>query len=248
MSSNIRLPNITGTSSDQQLAQIRSYLYQLVQELNYSLTTIEAGTSGTVLYTGAGSAAGAAEGQKDALATFNSIKALIIKSADIVNSYYEVISKRLSGIYVAQSAFGTYTEETAQTIEANSTGIDLLFNNIQSIITDIENVEHTLIEVNAHIHPGLLYYDEDGVPVYGLEIGQRTEIDGVEVFNKYARFTSDRLSFYDQNDNEVAYISDKKLYITQIEVTSSYKIGGLVDTVLSDRSVVTRYVVTGGDT
>ena len=111
---------------------------------------------------------------------------------------------------------------------------------MQEIITDVENVEHTLIEVNAHIKTGILYYDDDGVPVYGLEVGQRTEIDGEEVFNKYARFTSNKLSFYDQNDNEVAYISDRKLYITHIEVTGSYAIGDLVDTVRSDGSVVTR--------
>jgi hypothetical protein len=80
-----------------------------------------------------------------------------------------------------------------------------------------------------------------------MEIGQRTEVDGVEVFNKYARFTSDRLSFFDQNGNEVAYISDKKLYISHIEVTGSYNIGDLVDTALADGSVVTRYVVNGGE-
>ena len=85
------------------------------------------------------------------------------------------------------------------------------------------------------------------MPVYGIEVGQRTEIDGVEVFNKYARFTSDRLSFYDQNDNEVAYISDKKLYITHIEVTGSYTISGFVDTVLADGSVVTKWMEVGAD-
>lgn len=151
-----------------------------------------------------------------------------------------MINTRLEGLYVAQSDFGTYTEETVQDIEANSTGIKQLFTNVQEIITDVENVEHTLIEVNAHIKTGILYYDDDGVPVYGLEVGQRTEIDGEEVFNKYARFTSNKLSFYDQNDNEVAYISDRKLYITHIEVTGSYAIGDLVDTVRSDGSVVTR--------
>jgi hypothetical protein len=54
------------------------------------------------------------------------------------------------------------------------------------------------------------------------------EVDGEEVFNKYARFISDRLSFYDQNDNEVAYISDYKLYITHLHVTESISHGGFV--------------------
>lgn len=243
MSLELRLPNITATTEAGKLIQIQSYLYQTVQQLNYALGTIEDGTSGKVLYTGKGTGGGRESGgvsPEDAAVTFNSLKGLIIKSADIVNSYYEVINTRLEGLYVAQSDFGTYTEETAQDIEANSTGIKQLFTNVQEIITDVENVEHTLIEVNAHIKTGILYYDDDGVPVYGLEVGQRTEIDGDEVFNKYARFTSNKLSFYDQNDNEVAYISDRKLYITHIEVTGSYAIGDLVDTVRSDGSVVTR--------
>lgn len=243
MSLELRLPNITATTEAGKLIQIQSYLYQTVQQLNYALGTIEDGTSGKVLYTGKGTGGGRESGgvsPEDAAVTFNSLKGLIIKSADIVNSYYEVINTRLEGLYVAQSDFGTYTEETAQDIEANSTGIKQLFTNVQEIITDVENVEHTLIEVNAHIKTGILYYDDDGVPVYGLEVGQRTEIDGEEVFNKYARFTSNKLSFYDQNDNEVAYFSDRKLYITHIEVTGSYAIGDLVDTVRSDGSVVTR--------
>jgi hypothetical protein len=62
------------------------------------------------------------------------------------------------------------------------------------------------------------------------------------VFNKFARFTSEKLSFYDSNGIEVAYISDKKLYITHIEVTGSFTQGGFVDTVLADRSVVTKWV------
>lgn len=243
MSLELRLPNITANTDAGKLIQIQSYLYQTVQQLNYALGTIEAGTSGKVLYTGKGTGGGGESGglsPDDAVVTFNSLKGLIIKSADIVNAYYDVISTRLEGLYVAQSDFGTYTEETAQDIEANSTSIQQLYTNMQEIVTDIENVEHTLIEVNAHIKTGLLYYDDDGVPVYGLEVGQRTEIDGEEVFNKYARFTSNKLSFYDQNDNEVAYFSDRKLYITHIEVTGSYAIGDLVDTVRSDGSVVTR--------
>jgi hypothetical protein len=70
-------------------------------------------------------------------------------------------------------------------------------------------------------------------------------VDGEEVFNKFARFTADRLSFYDQNDNEVAYVSDYKLYIRNVQITSSYQIGGYVDTVTADGGVVTKWV--GGD-
>ena len=244
MSIDFRFPNITAKDEAGQLIQMKSYLHQLVEQLNYAMKTVESGSSSAVAYTSKATSAAGGEDVK-AQATFNSIKSLIIKSADIVNAYYEAINARLNGLYVAESDFGTYTEATDAKIEANSTGISQLYENIQQIISDIEGFESKLIEVNAHIHSGLLYYGDDGAPVYGLEIGQRTEIDGVETFNKYARFTSDRLSFFDSNDNEVAYISDKKQYITRVEITGSFSLGGFVETVLADLSVVTKW--TGGD-
>ena len=44
---NIRLPNITANPEQGQLLQVKSYLHQLVQELNWALTSIESGTSTT---------------------------------------------------------------------------------------------------------------------------------------------------------------------------------------------------------
>lgn len=243
MSGNIRFPNINGSTEAAKLAQIQSYLHQLVQDLNYSLANMDTGSSRVIMTSSTGGTT--AEKKNEAASTFNSIKALIIKSADIVNAYYDVINKRLEGLYVAESDFGTYSEQTTQDIKANSDSITSLYTNIQTIISDVKGVADQVIAVNANIRSGLLYYGEDGVPVYGLEIGQRTEIDDVEVFNKYARFTSDRLSFYDQNDNEVAYISDKKLYITYIEVTRSFSQGGFIDITQDDGSIVTKWI--GGD-
>jgi hypothetical protein len=61
--------------------------------------------------------------EESAETTFNSLKALIIKSADIVNAYYEEINTRLSGVYVAESDFGTYVEETDLKISRSSKDI-----------------------------------------------------------------------------------------------------------------------------
>ena len=72
--------------------------------------------------------------------------------------------------------------------------------------------------------------------MYGIEIGQQVG----DVFNKFSRFTSEKLSFYDANNNEVAYISDKKLYIGQAEITISLKVGGFVDYVMGG-DVVTKW-------
>lgn len=242
MSIKLRYPDLTVPGPIDPVKRLQSYLYQVVDELNIALTTLdtqatEAKETATAAVTAAGNA-----GQKAPKAAFNDIKSLIIKSAEIVEAYYEVINKRLEGQYVAKSDFGEYTEATAAEIEANSTSITQLYENMQQIISDIDHVENTIIEVNAHIKTGLLGYDDTGAPVYGLEIGQRTELNGDEVFNKYSRFTADRLSFYDSNDNEVAYISDRKLYINDVEVTGSFQISGFLDTVMGDGSVVTKWV------
>lgn len=248
----IRLPNITAKDEAGQLQQVRSYLHQLVGELNYALSTIESGSS-TQVVDRRGTQASDEATQTDSPAdSFNQIKSLIIKSADIINAYSEEISKRLEGMYVAQSDFGTYSEQTTSDIIANSKSITQVYENIQTISDEVADISKKII-TNAHIKSGLLYYaGEDGTensseipngtPIYGLEIGQRILVDGVETFNKYARFTANKLSFYDQNDIEVAYISDSKLYITHVEITGSLKQGGFVDTTRSDKSIITRWI------
>lgn len=224
MSFDFRYPNITGLSEKEQLTQLKSYMHQLVDQLNWAFNSIDTssgnGSTSTPRYVVAPG------GKMDAQASFNAIKGLIIKSADIVNAYYEEINSRLEGAYVAESDFGTFIEQTTQDVSENSKEIERSFTHIQRILSDIENISYKLIETNAHINSGLLYFDENEIPIYGLEIGQKNVIDGVEVFNKYARFTSDRLSFYDQNGTEVAYISDYKLYITHLEILGSIKGGG----------------------
>lgn len=242
---NIRFPQITAATEAEQLSQVKSFLHQLVEQLNVALVMV--GDSAKSTEATSAKTYSAAARETEAQSTFNSIKALIIKSADIVNAYYDSISAKLEGVYVAQSDFGTYTEETSQLIQGNSDSIETLYTNIQTILSDIEGINSSIIEVNAHINTGVLYYDADtGAPVYGLEIGQRTEVDGEEVFDKYAQFTSDKLSFFDNNGIEVAYISDQKLFITHVEIKGSLVQGGYVDTVLADGGIVTKWVGIGG--
>ena len=239
----LRLPNIRGNDREQ-LAQIRGYLYQLADQLQFALNNISTPTStqSSVVQHQQAKNVSTSPQSFDAEVTFDKLKPFIIKSADIVNAYYEEISTMLLGLYVAESEYGTFTEQTNQKITKSSTDIEQLFSDLQQISKDILNINFSLAEVNARIKTGILYYDDNDIPVYGLEIGQTNFIDGEEVFNKFARFTSDRLSFYDQNNTEVAYISDHKLYIRSVEITSIYKIGGFQDTVMSNKDVVTKWL------
>lgn len=229
MSIDIRLPNITGRTDAEQLAQIRSYLYQFAGQLQWALNTIESGgtgSNGTILQ----QIGSASEKNDDPVSNFNQLKGLIIKSADIINAYYEKIDEmlKLSGHYVAQSEFGTFSQQTSAKVNANSTNIETLFSNIQKITDTIDDLYGSTIGTEAYLKSGLLYYDDNGVPVYGLEIGQTNTVDDVKIFNKFARFTADRLSFYDANDTEVAYVSDYKLVITNAEIKGTLKIGGFI--------------------
>ena len=239
---NIRLPNITSNTEQGQLLQMKSYLHQLVQDLNFALTAIESGNNAQVAKK---NASGNAVTKEEFTTSFNELKSLIVKSSQTVMAYSEAAEEKYGSMYVAQSDFGTYKEEAEQRIVENSTSIEQFFTNLQEIITQ-NDLEHSRIDVSANIRSGVLDYDDSGVPIYGVEVGQRTEIDGVEVFDKFARFTSNRLSFFDQNDNEVAYISDRKLYINHAEIKYSFRMGGFMDTVQADGSIVTKWVGTGG--
>ena len=247
MSIDIRLPQINSATEAGQLQQMKSYLYQLVEQLNWALATID--TSGG---NGAGvsikpSTASQATDQKESESTFNSIKGLIIKSAEIVDAYYDEINTRLEGLYIARSDFGDYSEETNLLIQATSSAVDEIYKNVQTIESALTEIKDSVIAVNAYIRTGLLAYDDSGAPVYGVEVGQTNTVDGVETFNKYARFVSNKLSFFDANDNEVAYISDYKLYIANAEVLTSLKIGGFQSTVQSNGDVVEKWIKNGGN-
>lgn len=210
MSINLRLPNITAQNDAGKLAQVQSYMYQLVEQLNWALNTIETvGTgNGTALPTVRVQQSEALS-PEEAQDTFNSIKALIIKSADIVMAYEKTILTDFDGKYFADSDFGTYLEETNRKIEENSKGVTETYSNIQTINTNLGNLEEDVRTTNAYIKRGLLGYDNNGYAVYGIEVGETK--DGA--FSKYARFTADRLSFYDVYGAEVAYIGAGCLYI-----------------------------------
>lgn len=141
-----------------------------------------------------------------------------------MESYSREIRHQLDGIYTAKSEFGTYREKTSQALSANSRGLQQLFTSAAELSRAVDSLTAENAATRAYIRTGCL--KEGLFPVYGLEIGQRSSLNGQEVFRKYARFTADRLSFYDGSDVEVAYISDYQLYITGAQVAGSLKIGG----------------------
>lgn len=209
MNIDIRFPSITGATPGEQLAQMKTYIHQLVEQLNWALNTVEDAKRGEAAPVVVNS--GVSASSKEAQDTFNSIKALIIKSADIVKAYETTIFADFDGKYFAESDFGSYLVETNSRIEQNSNGVMESFSNIQTISGAVGQLEEEVRTTNAYIRRGLLGYGDDGSAIYGIEVGE-TSNEGA--FRKYARFTADRLSFFDNNDTEIAYIGAGCLYVS----------------------------------
>ena len=230
MSVDIRLPNITGKTEMEQLAQIKSYLYQFAGQLQWALKTVESGDSTNIVLQQQGSS-GKEVKQDVQTANFNQLKALITKTAEAVEAYEERVDSLLDldGEYIAQSPFGKFVEQTNNQVSANSTKIEQDLVSKQAIFDENGNILAELL-VNGHIYSGIIEYAKDGEAIVGIEIGQTTTTNGEKTFNKFARFTAERLAFYDPaaQADPVAYISNYKLVITNAEIKGNLKLGGYV--------------------
>lgn len=156
---------------------------------------------------------------------FDTLRSIIIKTANIVRSEMDTLFTSLSGVYVAQSEFGTYSQETNAAIQANSMGITQNYeylNELQSISADHEVY---INQTQAYVRTGLID-DSGGTPVYGVEIGQNSAGESP----MKARFVPNRLGFW-QGDTEVAYISDGMWHSGSLEVEGNITMHG--DWVLS---------------
>ncbi len=228
-------PNLTAEDNSQLLYQIKAYLSSLYRDLNRALSALE---SQAVVMPMAVSSAQTAQAQ--AGPGFESLKALILRSADIVQSYADGAQKLLSGKFVAKSSFGTYQEEisrqisdTAALTQENLNSIRTLFNTLDQVVSTKESV--------GFLRMGELEIDGEGFPVVGLEVGQTRLQDNVPVFSKFARFTPQRLSFYDEQGQEAAWLSGQVLCIQKAQIYSQLQVGSFVTAVASN-GLVTRYV------
>ena len=224
MSIDIRLPNITATDEAGQLSQIRGYLYQFAEQLQWALNTMEKGVGAeeVELKNAVGEMVEKTEEAK-AQDTFNSIKDLIIKSADIVESYYDQINDliNLSGEYVASSDFGTYTKETNNRLDATDTYIQ------QNLYTK-ETIDGMIRENQGYIRSGTVGTTIDGgnENATGILIGDFTSTNESEHI-RFARYTSAGIELFDGSTSTkpVAVISKYKITITSAEFNGYVKMG-----------------------
>lgn len=151
----LRFPNITSTDLGGRVTQIQSYLYQLVQDLNYILTQLEeeySGANATVATAG-----GSAPVDVDRL--FSQIKLLILRNEDIANSYYNIYKPTLDETYlqyntwaewVRQNGGNTeYLEERVSDLEACCAEVNTALTALGGRVTDLETAVAAITSISS---------------------------------------------------------------------------------------------------
>ena len=207
-----------------------AYLFQMAQQLNLALGQLESGGTGAA--SGGGTSTHQGTARKESTG-YQELKSLIVKTARLVKRQMEQLSARLEGEYVAVSDFGTYVERLSAYLEANPEALTQYYSFFADLQASTETVsaafEQYRLETEGYIRTGIVCYD-GAVPQYGVAVGQNLicrEVDGetvVEQNDFRATFTASKLSFW-QDASEVAYVSNNRLYITNITVLEGMSIG-----------------------
>ena len=231
------MPPYPNGSLQQQLTQQYSYLFQMAQQLNMALTALEGGTAAPSGSSAARRSTGASASAADVSSAdneqFQNLRAMIVKTAKQISRNMEQLELRLGEEYVAASQFGTYVQRLSAYLEANPEALTQYYSFCSDLAANVAAVDAAFssyrLDTEGYIRTGIVYY-EGPSPVYGVAVGQNlttTEVDGRQVVkqnNFRAVFTAQKLSFW-QDSTESAYVSNNRLYITNITVLDSISIG-----------------------
>ena len=214
-------PALRGTS-DQQLQQVYAFLFRLSENLNVALNEF-----GTADKAEKKTAADIVSGKGDTGSDkdddgYDDLRALIIATADVIRSEMDVVETTMSSRYEAISGqWGIYKETIQTTITETAESI------IASYDYDakIEGVMEYIRNTSGYIKQGFIDYDAEGTPILGIAIGQDLqyvdEATGqLNAMQSCAFYTSQKVSFR-VDGQEVAYVSNSKLYIHNMEVTGA---------------------------
>lgn len=235
MNLRVELPPVLAGSSEARLQQLYGYLFRMAEQLNVAMDGLGAG-GGTASNTGGSSSVRKnAEDVQDSQAE---LRALIVNTAEIIRSEMDKLEATLQGRYTAISEqWGVYQEEMQNTITATAEGVLQQYGFASSIETLEEQAAgfaRYRTETQGYIRQGFIERDSAGVPIIGIAIGQgltgiETEVDGQTVLEldttqSCAFYTAERVSFR-IHGQEVAYLSNRRLYVADVEVTGGMTLG-----------------------
>ena len=222
-----------------QLQQIYGFLYNMSSKLNEAM--LAAGVrEGAATETDSAAARVAAEEEKKIREQSNTLKALIVKTADIVRTEMQEIATTLHGETVAVSEqVGTLQENLDAEVRVSAEGI-LQDYHFDQLVTDTATNTFFRQQTNQYIFTGKI---SDSPVEYGIAIGEGVtayDNDGNPYLNqnaKVATFTMNKLAFW-QGTTQLAYFSSGKFYITNGEITNTLQIGNYIFKKLADDSMV----------
>lgn len=218
MGERIDLPQTPQGTAEEQLRQMYSYLYRMAEALNHNLSEIGSMDLTdderiimqqiTAEEEGAEAAAYDWQGKE-------SLKSLIIKTAEFVQNKLDNYRLNLLGEYVTEGKFGKYVRNTSLKVDVTPSGIqqDYTFEEV------VQGLKNYTVNAKNYIKTGMLR-TVGGVPVYGVAIGKDVVTfseDGTETYNdgnKVAELTADELSFY-QSGNKVASYTGSEIIFYQ---------------------------------
>ena len=232
-------PALTGDERAQ-LQQLYRYLFKLSEQLNTSLEATDRQYR-MAIKTRSGS-----ENSDDVFtpaldAKYRELRSLIIKTADIVNQKMDRVVTQLNSEFQAISnEWGTFEQNIERTIIDTAENTIEQFDYSEHIYgidkTVIDGVTYYGITSLGYIKRGIIGFDDQNFPIYGIAVGtelkEKTVIkDGkeyqqIDTSQRIATYTSDRITFW-ANGVELAYFSGDKLFVTRVEVTDGITIGDM---------------------
>ena len=201
MGKHIDLPQLPQGKPQEQLEALYSYLYRMAEALNSNLAEIGSGTFTDEEMAVVREVTGVSSTEMPEVET---LKSLIIKTAQFIRSAIDEYNMKLVGTYEAEGKLGRYVRKTRLDVDVTPDGIQQNYS-FQEIIQGLKTYE---INAKNYIKTGYLR-TENSLPVYGVAIGKDVVTfseDGTETYNdgnKVAELTADELSFW-QNGNKVA--------------------------------------------
>lgn len=212
----------------QQLDQLYRYLSAMSDKLNQALMAISIDQLTPETQTMIRSA------EKNVASESENLKALIIKTAQIVRNEMDEISTQLEAHYQAISdEFGEYQRDLVTTITATAEGV-LQQYNIDERITNAQNAADDFRnQISTYIYSGILPGGD-----MGIAIGENvTNQDGSLCSeNKMATFTMQELTFW-HGDTRYAWFSDMTMHISKAEITNTLQMGNHVWIVLANKDI-----------
>lgn len=237
----IETPPVLTGSPEEQLRAVYAYLFRMSENLNVALGELDGSTGGGSLHfssaAGASSGSGTDGGSIAYAKTYNELRALIVNTAEVIRSEMDVLETQLNGEYSALSSqWGEYRESIESKITATANDIIQQLDYQGQLDALSGEFSRYKIQASGYIKSGFVDYDENGVPIIGVAIGQNlksvtvtlpdgTELERIDAAQNCAFYTADKL-YFRVNGQEAAYLTNNKLYIRNAEITGKTVLGG----------------------